>query len=411
MAHGDTSFRRRSSAITEVQLESGIPAPPTGSDTEEEEGRTEHATYERFEQQITNQIDQIRYTETTETIEEDLRERVIAIAEQFDTENGPTMPFVQMVDEPKSAALPRNPAMNAEAFIEMVETNPLGVFKEFKARAILLMAYSQQVAELHNTAVTLDDNMKLIHDWVPALDANRDEPVRSIEPDREAQLLASAAEQDARITELQEQVAEQNQAIADLVIQNRSTRESTVGTHRSSSVLTAGGSNGRSAKQPDPAIFYNDKDKDTVEFEVWHRQLCNKLKTNNDHFVDDAAKQSYVEGRIGGKAARELAPYLRDTHPEPIDTSEKLIAHLWREYYDTRSIPKGTAPSNTSKKLAVPSLSKEEVRKLYDEGRCFTCREKGHLSTDCPQKAAGGDAKAAREARIQQLQAKFAVKD
>ncbi|KAK4095774.1 hypothetical protein N658DRAFT_394608, partial [Parathielavia hyrcaniae] len=33
-------------------------------------------------------------------------------------------------------------------------------------------------------------------------------------------------------------------------------------------------------------------------------------------------------------AKRELAPYLRDTYPAPINTSSKLLAHLWRQYYD-----------------------------------------------------------------------------
>ena len=243
------------------------------------------------------------------------------------------------------------------------------------------------------------------------------------------------------------------------------------------------------------------------------------MKVNANHFHDDTARQAYIESRLGGKASRELAPYLRDTHPEPINTSTRLLAHLWENYHDPNLAEKSlddynklkmkpgdefntfkndfvrlasecgktraqwkaelkrklttdlqrqlaaayvdptvtfdqfvrlgseialvnkqakeeaatrrqnepaTRPSagraNPAKAVAnsngrspaagyggtAPTgLTPDIVRKLYKEGRYFHCREKGHLSKDCPQKPPKPAVPTAnprdREARIQEI--------
>lgn len=248
----------------------------------------------------------------------------------------------------------------------------------------------------------------------------------------------------------------------------------------------------RSVKLPDPPIFYNEDKKDTMKFEVWHRQMRKKLSVNHDHFVDDDAKQAYIESRLGGKAADELMPYLRDTHPDQIDSPAKLMTHLWNEYYDPNQAEKALDefaelklrsggdyqafknnfvrlagetgqprtkwktefkrrlpttlqialaaayidPNVTFEQLAqqganialvekqasaerdpprtrggatrgsragaqrsrpgtsrpvqgdraTPKLTADDFKKLYEEGRCFICREQGHLSRECPRK-------------------------
>ena len=253
----------------------------------------------------------------------------------------------------------------------------------------------------------------------------------------------------------------------------------------------------RSEKIPDPPIFHNEPGKDTMKFEVWHRAISNKLRVNADRFATDVAKQAYIESRIGGEAADALTPYLRDTHPEPIDTSAKLLSHLWKEYSDpnrtqvalaafqklslanstdfatfkndfvrlagelgrnktewkdefhTRLTPtmktalaaqyvdpdvgfdrfarlganialvnknayEGYRPANPARGnrggnrgnrstrggqpgssgtprlqggggAAPTKLTADDLRKLYNEGRCFVCRGKGHLSRECPK--------------------------
>ena len=65
-----------------------------------------------------------------------------------------------------------------------------------------------------------------------------------------------------------------------------------------------------------------------------------KLSSNHDHFADDDAKQAYIESRLGGTAADELMLYLRDTHPDQIDSPAKLMTHLWNKYYDPNQAEK-----------------------------------------------------------------------
>ena len=116
-----------------------------------------------------------------------------------------------------------------------------------------------------------------------------------------------------------------NQTIVD-VVRDPSRCSATPG---STSVTSA---RGKSSKISDPPVFYADKFKDTVTFEVWYRSVANKLKVNADHFADDEARQAYIENRLAGYAAKDLQPYLRDTHPNQITASKALMAHLKRQY-------------------------------------------------------------------------------
>lgn len=99
----------------------------------------------------------------------------------------------------------------------------------------------------------------------------------------------------------------------------------------------------RSEKAADAPHFYNDKDKDTVTFEVFYRQLTNKLEVNYDHYRNDAARRVYIESRLQGKASSDLQPYLRKGHPDQIQTTEQLLDHLWNEYYDPNARDRAAA--------------------------------------------------------------------
>ncbi|KAK4181973.1 hypothetical protein QBC35DRAFT_370465, partial [Podospora australis] len=90
----------------------------------------------------------------------------------------------------------------------------------------------------------------------------------------------------------------------------------------------------KTTKLPDPEPFTNEKGKDSPTFDVWYRQMVNKVEVNRDHFANDRALLAYIESRIRGKAAEDLAPYLREGHPNKITDPEKLMDHMWHEYTD-----------------------------------------------------------------------------
>ena len=42
-------------------------------------------------------------------------------------------------------------------------------------------------------------------------------------------------------------------------------------------------------------------------------------------------------------------------------------------------------PSTAGQGNRVPGLTREELSRLQSEGRCFFCKEKGHMKTACPK--------------------------
>jgi len=50
--------------------------------------------------------------------------------------------------------------------------------------------------------------------------------------------------------------------------------------------------------------------------------------------------------------------------------------------------------------VRLRKLTPDERKKMIEEGRCFACREKGHLSSQCPKKEHGGTRKAATKGKM-----------
>jgi hypothetical protein len=319
---------------------------PIEADNDDDAGERAKPTYDDFKREVTDRLDSVRYTETFESQDRDLKGRVATLADHLAKRTRfkkPGMPLEVWVN---GNTLPTAGVVDSEEFAELVSVNPNEVFKEVKLRSLMAIALAEQVKELHLAARYLDDNLKATHDWVPALFENpaRDEGGAPA-TDREEELLATVADQSEKIAELKADAVRLNEAIADFVVQSRQNSTAPPGggsgddndrTLRENSVFSqtsvAGGK--RSSKARDPPIFHNEKDRDTEDFEQWYRDIENKLTVNADHFDNDRARQAYIESRMGGKAKRELAPYLRDTHPEPIKTSDRLLTHLWDQYYN-----------------------------------------------------------------------------
>lgn len=125
-------------------------------------------------------------------------------------------------------------------------------------------------------------------------------------------------------------------------------RQDTPATQTGTEYTSGGTRKEKSEKTPDVPVFTGE-DTNPETFEVWYRGVTNKFEVNADRFHSDRAKMAYVEGRLSGKASRNLLPYLRETHPEQITTSEALLDHLYNEYYNPNSAEKAIEAFNDLK--------------------------------------------------------------
>lgn len=87
----------------------------------------------------------------------------------------------------------------------------------------------------------------------------------------------------------------------------------------------------KSTKLPDPPILTDGRE---PRFEDWLSRVKNKLKANADHYPSQSIKIAYVEGRTGGKAARHLAPRMKEGSAEEYATVEDVYKHLEMIFLD-----------------------------------------------------------------------------
>jgi len=48
----------------------------------------------------------------------------------------------------------------------------------------------------------------------------------------------------------------------------------------------------------------------------------------------------YIKGRLGGKVANKLEPYLREEHPNRLTTLQTLLNHLYTQYHNPEAAEK-----------------------------------------------------------------------
>lgn len=291
-------------------------------------------TFADFCQAVEPDIDQLLLNLGPEDLEKDLHEKVRNVASRCGTRlGGPTLPFVPMTEEGKAALAAYQGKVSYGQFVDMANTNPHELFLEMKIRAILLAARQQQVEQLHGATERLDTCLAHALGWVHHL-GHQTKPSKPLDPVQFGaanltQLKSEIARLQSNLAAKDALIAEKDQQLTDLRIQNRQSSVRTDHTCRTNGTTQSVG--GRSPKQDGPPIWKGDGT-DTITFEYWFRQLKNKLDVNADHFATDTAAKIYIESRVGGDAAANLEPYLEEGHPDQILTTDQLKKHLWNEY-------------------------------------------------------------------------------
>jgi hypothetical protein len=120
-----------------------------------------------------------------------------------------------------------------------------------------------------------------------------------------------------------------------------------------------------------------------------------------DHFVRLGMQHAMINKRISDRQAAGRQATVSQTPAR--GSRGGRTARGSRTIGQTANGPDPAA--NPDKKLTP-----EEVRLLYQQGRCFICREHGHTSRDCPKKSQQQrTADADREARLRALEERWAT--
>lgn len=357
----------------------------------------EEATLARYLEML-KQADGYRYTVSSDELFQDMFAKINHWARSCGQKGDPSVPFKPLTTSGKRAFENANGLMTLDSFKKLFAKDADALFQEVKLRFFHAIALNQQVIECHRTAKDIDACLGHLVDWAAHFghqmtyhSSENDSLREAIEkisdgdlgrtvlelrnsldkanariadlektgrPDDAVystedydQLLGQLEDQQAQTSELGSKLTaagslldRRNARIADLDERLRTLQEN-VRNHevelervrreaREASVSTAtSNADKRSTKVPDPPIWTADKDS-KITFEVWWRRIDNKLRVNSDHFADDLAMRVYIEGCIGGQAANNLDPYVRDDNPSHIASADELLKHLWNEYHD-----------------------------------------------------------------------------
>ena len=80
-----------------------------------------------------------------------------------------------------------------------------------------------------------------------------------------------------------------------------------------------------------------------------------------------------------------LSLKVQNIDPDNIQTCTKLYAAAQRLDEAYKALNPFTRRSN-SPRQKIAKLTPEERKRLFSEGRCYFCREQGHIATSCPKK-------------------------
>ncbi|KAK4220516.1 hypothetical protein QBC38DRAFT_505673 [Podospora fimiseda] len=483
---------RQSTNIVNLAWAQGAPIVTTGherdSENESHDFEDEESVLKRFDEQVLNEIQSCGVDLTADDLLEDFWQKMEDLTEQFaDGRTDPGFPFQSLTEN----NIQFNGNCDVETFVQLTEDYPDAFHNEMKLRVMVSAVYLQQLEEMHQLAFNTDKYMINLYEWAvllrnqvakyqsltQSLQDKLDSLPGSSSSDEEEQSngLTTKQQVDIAVKEVRNtmakdiaaMMADKEDEISHLkdVIVNLSQRVA----NNPTEVPVTQSAPKKTSKIENAPIFFNDPSKDTIDFEMWYRLLRNRLEVNADHFDNEKAKCAHIEGRLGGDAARNLAPYLRDRHPDKLDAADKLLDHLWKEYYNPdrdeefvrlagecckpksewkkelkRRLPIGLANATTAqyldknvtldtycrylaeiasnyrqtqrrskkhetgastdskKRTRLPHSplqpttttvgrksnkpTKEDMERLIAEGRCFTCREGGHQSCECPQK-------------------------
>ncbi|CCC11947.1 hypothetical protein SMACR_05161 [Sordaria macrospora] len=137
----------------------------------------------------------------------DLKQKMEEFTELFIRNSVPCVSYQSLLP---SSNIPVSDYLNEDKFTELCNRDPQAMFQEFKLLSIISMARAEQVSGLHRLVSFLNDKLKTVHDWVPALadEYDQEKPGPDTDPAMVQQLKDSLVEKDKIIEGLKDLIAD-----------------------------------------------------------------------------------------------------------------------------------------------------------------------------------------------------------
>lgn len=209
-----------------------------------------------------------RYGITTDSLDTTIENGIEELATMYGTDPGkPPFRFTPITEDAKNVWIKSEVNMTPDRFREEVENHPEAMFKDFKFCSLAVQVLFTEIHALHQITLCLDHNQAGFYKRLQDLTENLNSP-----PSESNDYLRSELkDRDTKIEDLNQQLIETNQIVTDLSILNRqkSISVNLLNSIPLSQVNEVGSRFHRSAKVDDPDQFYDEPDKDKLEFDAW----------------------------------------------------------------------------------------------------------------------------------------------
>lgn len=189
-----------------------------------------------------------------------------------------------------------------------------------------------EIHSLHQIAQCLDHNQTCFYDMLMSLKDN----LSSNQKDSDHSLMTELVIREKNIVDLNQQLAETNQVVADLIIRGRNLSAPILENSGipSTQFVEKGKKIEGSARVDDPDQFFDEVGKDMLDFDAWRLGVEARLRDNADWFPTTDHQINYIMRRLAGKPSRETKPFLKSSKPERFTSATSMLDHLEAQYGD-----------------------------------------------------------------------------
>ncbi|KAI6248983.1 hypothetical protein HI914_03047 [Erysiphe necator] len=265
-------------------------------------------------------FEECRYDITTESLNSVIQNGVLDLATKYGNDaKRPAFPFRPFTENGKKVWSNSAKLMDLDSFKKELLQYPDTLFQEFKFRSLSLMVLMTEIHSLHEIAQCLDHNQTCFYNMLMSLK----DKLSSNQKDSDHSLMSELVIREKKIVDLNQQLAETNQVVADLIIRGRNLsapsleNSGTPSTQYTEKVTKIE----RSARVDDPDQFFDEVGKDKLDFDAWRLGVEARLRDNADWFPTTDHQINYIMRRLAGKASRETIPMVIQIGKEKLKMS------------------------------------------------------------------------------------------